>query len=408
MGRAPCCEKVGLKKGRWTAEEDEILTKYIQAHGEGSWRSLPKNAGTLIFIYMAAKPALFLARFAWLINGWVIRHVGRERLRWINYLRADVKRGNISAEEEETIIKLHGTFGNSIVNAPVTNARRGPLAIASETSTWGASLAGLFSLTPQLYFFVRLYYVYANSTKWSLIAGHLPGRTDNEIKNYWNSHLSRRIHIFKSKTDDGGPVIMDIGRISGRSKRRGGRVTRSPTNVVVEAERNSQLIAAAGHHEEAPSNAIPAEEEERESWFPGPHEGVGCGGVASNIQEPDQCFFCPDDDGMDSWLVGLSESVGGCSSNEETENGGGATGDSDGWCSSMAHGLDNVRCMQDQWLHWEWEEMEGQMLINDGGRETWTESFGQRECDNVEQLSSAWLWYNDSEELQVGRKAHDC
>lgn len=45
MGRAPCCEKVGLKKGRWTEEEDEKLTKYIQANGEGSWRSLPKNAG---------------------------------------------------------------------------------------------------------------------------------------------------------------------------------------------------------------------------------------------------------------------------------------------------------------------------------------------------------------------------
>lgn len=45
MGRAPCCEKVGLKRGRWTAEEDEILNKYIQANGEGSWRSLPKNAG---------------------------------------------------------------------------------------------------------------------------------------------------------------------------------------------------------------------------------------------------------------------------------------------------------------------------------------------------------------------------
>jgi myb proto-oncogene protein len=47
MGRAPCCEKVGLKRGRWTTEEDEILTKYIQANGEGSWRSLPKNAGVI-------------------------------------------------------------------------------------------------------------------------------------------------------------------------------------------------------------------------------------------------------------------------------------------------------------------------------------------------------------------------
>lgn len=45
MGRSPCCEKAGLKKGRWTAEEDEILVNYVRANGEGSWRSLPKNAG---------------------------------------------------------------------------------------------------------------------------------------------------------------------------------------------------------------------------------------------------------------------------------------------------------------------------------------------------------------------------
>ncbi|CAH2056738.1 unnamed protein product [Thlaspi arvense] len=44
MGRAPCCAKVGLHRGPWTAKEDALLTKYIQAHGEGSWRSLPKKA----------------------------------------------------------------------------------------------------------------------------------------------------------------------------------------------------------------------------------------------------------------------------------------------------------------------------------------------------------------------------
>ncbi|XP_057776658.1 transcription factor MYB12-like [Salvia miltiorrhiza] len=120
MGRAPCCEKVGLRRGRWTAEEDEKLTKYIEENGEGSWRSLPKNAGLL--------------------------RCGKScRLRWINYLRSDVKRGNISAEEEEIIINLHASKGN----------------------------------------------------RWSLIAAHLPGRTDNEIKNYWNSHLSRKIHSFR-------------------------------------------------------------------------------------------------------------------------------------------------------------------------------------------------------------------
>ncbi|KAI3821752.1 hypothetical protein L1987_09324 [Smallanthus sonchifolius] len=50
MGRAPCCEKEGIKKGRWTAEEDETLIKYIQANGEGSWRSLPKNAVYTLYI----------------------------------------------------------------------------------------------------------------------------------------------------------------------------------------------------------------------------------------------------------------------------------------------------------------------------------------------------------------------
>ena len=45
MMRTPCCEKMGLKKGPWTPDEDEKLLAYIQHHGHGSWRSLPKHAG---------------------------------------------------------------------------------------------------------------------------------------------------------------------------------------------------------------------------------------------------------------------------------------------------------------------------------------------------------------------------
>ena len=45
MGRAPCCSKVGLYRGPWTSKEDTLLIDYIQAHGEGHWRSLPKKAG---------------------------------------------------------------------------------------------------------------------------------------------------------------------------------------------------------------------------------------------------------------------------------------------------------------------------------------------------------------------------
>ncbi|KAI3806774.1 hypothetical protein L1987_22689 [Smallanthus sonchifolius] len=116
MGRSPCCDENNLKKGPWTPEEDQKLIDYIQKHGHGSWRALPKLAG--------------------------LKRCGKScRLRWTNYLRPDIKRGKFSEEEENTILHLHSILGN----------------------------------------------------KWSAIAGHLPGRTDNEIKNYWNTHLKKRL-----------------------------------------------------------------------------------------------------------------------------------------------------------------------------------------------------------------------
>lgn len=59
MGRPPCCDKVGIKKGPWTPEEDIILVTYIQEHGPGNWRSVPTNTGKYIILFPFCKACNF-------------------------------------------------------------------------------------------------------------------------------------------------------------------------------------------------------------------------------------------------------------------------------------------------------------------------------------------------------------
>ncbi|XP_066340760.1 MYB transcription factor 69-like [Miscanthus floridulus] len=116
MGRPPCCDKEGIKKGPWTPEEDIILVSYIQEHGPGNWRSVPINTG-------------------------LMRCSKSCRLRWTNYLRPGIRRGNFTPHEEGIIVHLQSLLGN----------------------------------------------------RWAAIASYLPQRTDNDIKNYWNTHLKKKL-----------------------------------------------------------------------------------------------------------------------------------------------------------------------------------------------------------------------
>ncbi|RWW38985.1 hypothetical protein BHE74_00055724 [Ensete ventricosum] len=113
--RSPCCEKAHTNRGAWTKEEDQLLIAYIKAHGEGCWRSLPKAAGlggsnaTGILITSCFHVRL---TFNCVPDVGLLRCGKSCRLRWINYLRPDLKRGNFTEEEDELIIKLHGLLGN--------------------------------------------------------------------------------------------------------------------------------------------------------------------------------------------------------------------------------------------------------------------------------------------------------
>ncbi|CAK9868378.1 unnamed protein product [Sphagnum jensenii] len=105
-----------VRKGAWTAEEDEKLRLYVEINGTGHWRSVGKKAG--------------------------LQRCGKScRLRWTNYLRPDIRHGSFSSAEEDLIVKLHASHGS----------------------------------------------------RWSLIAAKMPGRTDNDIKNHWNTRLKKKL-----------------------------------------------------------------------------------------------------------------------------------------------------------------------------------------------------------------------
>ncbi|KAK1291618.1 hypothetical protein QJS10_CPB17g00963 [Acorus calamus] len=126
-------EMMDLRRGPWTVDEDLVLVNYIAVHGEGRWNSLARCAG--------------------------LKRTGKScRLRWLNYLRPDVRRGNITPEEQLLILELHSRWGN----------------------------------------------------RWSKIAQQLPGRTDNEIKNYWRTRVQK--HAKQLQCDVNSKQFKDVMR----------------------------------------------------------------------------------------------------------------------------------------------------------------------------------------------------
>nr|AVV62518.1 R2R3-MYB transcriptional factor 3 [Lactuca sativa]QEI22931.1 R2R3-MYB transcription factor [Lactuca sativa] len=115
---------LGLKKGAWSAHEDMLLKNCIEQYGEGKWHLIPGRTG----LNRCRKSC---------------------RLRWLNYLRPNIKRGDFAEDEVDLMLRLHKLLGN----------------------------------------------------RWSLIAGRIPGRTANDVKNYWNTHIQPRSKQQKTESD---------------------------------------------------------------------------------------------------------------------------------------------------------------------------------------------------------------
>ncbi|GFQ07638.1 transcription factor rax3 [Phtheirospermum japonicum] len=150
MGRAPCCDKANVKKGPWSPEEDAKLKDYIEKYGTGgNWIALPQKIGLM--------------------------RCGKScRLRWLNYLRPNLKHGGFTEEEDNLICSLYISIGS----------------------------------------------------RWSIIAAQLPGRTDNDIKNYWNTRLKKKL----------------LGRRrQSKTNRASNNIPRQDTKDVTEEENNCNL-----------------------------------------------------------------------------------------------------------------------------------------------------------------------
>ncbi|KAH7668823.1 Myb domain-containing protein [Dioscorea alata] len=110
------CNQQKVRRGLWSPEEVEKIIHYVTTHGYGCWSEVPEKTG--------------------------LQRCGKScRLRWINFLRPDIRRCRFTPDEEKLIINLHALVDN----------------------------------------------------RWAHIASHLLGRTDNEIKNYWNSWIKKKI-----------------------------------------------------------------------------------------------------------------------------------------------------------------------------------------------------------------------
>ena len=174
--------KPGIVPKMWSAEEDALLRSAIAKHGEKSWKQVAKDVPGRTYIQCLQ--------------------------RWKKALKPGLRKGHWSEEEDEKLLDLINKFDPNLDWATIAKSIQGRSAKQCR-ERWFLNLDPSINHGPwsaeedhALMEFVRL-----NGGKWSLIAKHMPGRTENSVKTRYYS-LQRKEARRKKWTDDEDDAII--------------------------------------------------------------------------------------------------------------------------------------------------------------------------------------------------------
>ncbi|KAL3633467.1 hypothetical protein CASFOL_022229 [Castilleja foliolosa] len=157
-------------KGQWTAEEDEILRMAVQRFKGKNWKKIAE-----CFKDRTDVQCLH---------------------RWQKVLNPDLVKGPWSKEEDETIIEMVKRYGPKKWS---TIAQHLPGRIGKQCrERWHNHLNPNINkeawTQDEELALIRAHQIIGN--KWAELTKYLPGRTDNAIKNHWNSSVKKKLDSY--------------------------------------------------------------------------------------------------------------------------------------------------------------------------------------------------------------------
>ena len=171
--------KMTIKGGRWSVKEDRLMRTAVKTHGTDNWE------------YISV--AVFSST----------RSQEECRSRWEKVLRKGLVKGPWTKEEDDTVIRMVNELGVDSAKwtliAEKLNGRVGKQARERWYNHLDPTLSKLPWTSEETEKMIELQKVYGN--RWSKIATFLPGRSENTVKNRWNSAARRNGYVPKRKSN---------------------------------------------------------------------------------------------------------------------------------------------------------------------------------------------------------------